>query len=139
MKCLRATILFAGIQSTNFKTPETGVYEWYLQNSTLQNDRRHGKMFSARRHFRTQQSCRRSDHHTIFIFLRNTFPKRICNNHRAMMKLVLPFALFFVIAVEGSLRGDLFHDDKRRRHLKMNCNMMSKFDSWSLLLSMPFR
>jgi hypothetical protein len=30
-----------------------------------------------------------------------------------MMKLLLPFALFFLTFVEGNLRGDLFHDDER--------------------------
>jgi hypothetical protein len=80
-------------------------------------------------------SGRRSEHHNLHISAKYFYEEDL--QSQAMMKLLLPFALFFVMAVEGNLRGDLSHDDKRRR-LMGSC-MMSKFDSWSLLLSIPFR
>jgi hypothetical protein len=51
---------------------------------------------------------------------------------RAMMKLLLPLALFFLTSVEGNLRGDLSHDDQRG--LK-KCKGGSKFISLILVVA----
>jgi hypothetical protein len=53
----------------------------------------------------------------------------------AMMKVLLPFALFFLTSVKGNLRGDLSHDDNR--DLK-KCKR-SKFVSLLLFVAALFR
>jgi hypothetical protein len=54
-----------------------------------------------------------------------------------MMKLLLPFALFFLTSVNGNLRGDLSHDDNRDLSAK-KCKS-SKFVSFLLFVAALFR